>query len=356
MDVKTKEPLAFVNIGVLDKGLGTVSDEGGRFHLDLDASRIADNDLIQFSFLGYASQSVSVSDVPLDQEGYVDVFMEPAPMELDEAVVSSSLPVPISESVGYKNYGELIFGYWKDDKALGGEMATLIKVNEAKRQLKQLQFKVFRNLADSVLVRVNFYGPDPKNGAPGQHLNRSGKEVFQILSGKDKDVVIDLTPFDIFVHNDFFVSLELLKVHGEGQFELALAGADNHSPTYKRYVSQDKWKTLGAIPIALSLQTDVYVSQAKAQRHQKKVERVRARKRMVSGFTIHRGQMVGNVNVLNRRTGESVQSDDRGRYELHAKRNDILYFTKEGYQRLFVEIQKEDFVNAPMKKENGTSP
>jgi hypothetical protein len=39
VDALTKEPLPFVNIGLVNENIGTVSDEQGYFILELDAER-----------------------------------------------------------------------------------------------------------------------------------------------------------------------------------------------------------------------------------------------------------------------------------------------------------------------------
>ena len=40
VDANTKEPLAYVNIGVQEAGIGTVSDEEGLFHMYLEQDKI----------------------------------------------------------------------------------------------------------------------------------------------------------------------------------------------------------------------------------------------------------------------------------------------------------------------------
>ncbi len=45
VDANTKEPLAYVNIGVQEAGIGTVSDEEGLFHMYLEQDKIESNSL-----------------------------------------------------------------------------------------------------------------------------------------------------------------------------------------------------------------------------------------------------------------------------------------------------------------------
>ncbi|MDO6471923.1 carboxypeptidase-like regulatory domain-containing protein [Maribacter sp. 1_MG-2023] len=62
VDKTTKQPLPFVNIGVVGKGMGTVSDENGLFYLYLDEMKIQNTDIVQFSSLGYQTIEMSVSN------------------------------------------------------------------------------------------------------------------------------------------------------------------------------------------------------------------------------------------------------------------------------------------------------
>ena len=55
IDSVSKEPLAYVNIGIVDYNLGTVSDENGKFELIIKTS---DQDLlIRYSYIGYTSKT-----------------------------------------------------------------------------------------------------------------------------------------------------------------------------------------------------------------------------------------------------------------------------------------------------------
>ena len=52
-DANTLEPLTYVNICILGKGVGTVTDEEGLFYLAIDTSKFEKEDVIQISSLGY---------------------------------------------------------------------------------------------------------------------------------------------------------------------------------------------------------------------------------------------------------------------------------------------------------------
>ena len=68
--------------------------------------------------------------------------MQPTIVALDEVVVSNKGERFITDFVGYKNFGEKTFGYWKDNKALGGELATCILAKKGIRKLDRFNFEV----------------------------------------------------------------------------------------------------------------------------------------------------------------------------------------------------------------------
>lgn len=59
-DNKSKEPISFVNIGILGENFGTVSDEEGRFNLELKDK--FNNDILRLSCIEYEDLNIIISD------------------------------------------------------------------------------------------------------------------------------------------------------------------------------------------------------------------------------------------------------------------------------------------------------
>lgn len=55
------------------------------------------------------------------------------------------------------------------------------------------------------------------------------------------------------------------------------------------------------------------------------------------------GYQLQNVTVLNLRTNQTSQSDERGNFVISAVNNDILRFVKDGYERVTRSLQEENF-------------
>ncbi|WP_350286033.1 carboxypeptidase-like regulatory domain-containing protein [uncultured Croceitalea sp.] len=271
LDSETNLPLPYVNIGIVDKGIGTVSDEKGLFHFDLSSAKISDIDEILFSVMGYESLLIPVKNITLVYNDYVDVFITPAAFELKEVVVSNKGEWFIKDNIGYRNFGEKNYGYWKDNIALGGELATRIIAKSGLRKLKKFEFEVWHNPSDSLLLRVNIYEDDGKMGRPGTSLNTSGANILCTVNSDDKMVQVDLSPYDVYVKDDFVVSLELLKVYGDKELGLVLSATFNNYGSYRKSSSQDKWEYLSDLNMAYYVASELMVSEKEAQRFELRV-------------------------------------------------------------------------------------
>jgi len=98
--------------------------------------------------------------------------------------------------------------------------------------------------------------------------------------------------------------------------------------------------------MAFYVETSVMVNQKKARRYEAKLAKTKLERNMISGYTLFGGRMISEVAVYNKRTKESTISDEKGRYAIHADKNDILYFTKPGHKTVFIKIGKQQFANA----------
>ena len=349
VDAQTGDIIPYVNIGIVEQGIGTVSDEEGLFHLYFKKNEVEPTAVILFSALGYAPLNIPVAKMPLVYNEYPAFKMTPERVELNEVVVSNKGDRFIPDFVGYKNYGERTFGYWKDQIALGGELATRVVVKSGLRRLEKFQFEVFHNPSDSLLLRVNIYENDGPVGRPKTNLNKSGKNILVTIDNTDKIVWVDLKPFDIYVESDFMVSLELLKVYGDEELGLILAAAFNKYGSYRKYASQDKWEHISDQNMAYYLETQLLVSEKVAQRFEKREAKKKKKIRTISGFTLRKGRMVSGVEVTNTRTKETVFTDENGRYVIAANKRDEVIFKKEGYKMMVLTVGDKPTANVIMK-------
>ncbi len=349
LDSETGEPLPYVNIGVFGKGIGTVSDEEGLFHLPIDKSRLSPSDIVQFSAMGYTTLKKPVSSLEFVYNEYPKIVMQPESVVLNEVIVTNKGAFEISDVVGYQNYGEKTFGYWKDNISLGGELATKIQVKKGVRKLNTLFFEVFANPSDSILVRVNIYETGKSRTTVGKNLNSSNKNILYTIQPNTKLAVVDLTPHSIYVTDDFFVSLELLKVYGDKPIGLVLAAsAEKGTYSLRKFASMDKWERLTQSAMAYHLNTTYY---SDSKRAESKVAKAQKSKQNISGFIFSSRRPLRNVKVTNLTTNQETFSNEKGRYQILGEKDDIITFEGDGYKKMTVILLDKTNINMNLHRE-----
>ena len=245
--------MPYVNIGVLKKGVGTVTNEDGKFSLFFDFRRISKADTLQISSVGYKTIKKAVGDINFKSAKDAVIQMTPDVFGLDEVILS-----PDSEQIRQRKVGYFIgksrkIGYWRGGTSLGAEMVTKIKVTKRPRQLNEFSFKVLKNLSDSLRLRVNVYRGD--TSFPEVKLNR--QNIFYTLTKKFGEATIDLTPYEIYVDDHFSIGLELVNVYGD-RVDLTLSATDDPGMSYRRYASQDGWYRYRSDALAFTVNTTIY--------------------------------------------------------------------------------------------------
>ena len=104
IDKDTKSMISYVNIGIKNKGVGTVSNESGLFNLVL-TENISSNDMIVFSHLGYKTKKYSVSSL-LKGENFIELI--PSITNLEEVIVK--FKEPKAKKIGRKRKGFVYCG------------------------------------------------------------------------------------------------------------------------------------------------------------------------------------------------------------------------------------------------------
>jgi len=197
VDEQTNLPLAYVNIGIVNTSLGTVSDEKGNFRLDFTSQQ----DSLVFSYLGYEKQAFEIKALLLNGK----VKLKPSSVMIEEISISSSnfdKEVVLGER-NEKGRGKSIgFG----NAQLGTELGALIGI-EKETYIKSANFVLNHAKGDSLLLRINFYS----------YVNKTigEKVVSHNIYVKDKQrkgtYTIDLESYEIILDSDILLTVEWLK-------------------------------------------------------------------------------------------------------------------------------------------------
>lgn len=238
---QTDVGIGFVNIGVVGKNIGTVSDQNGKFSIFIDS--IYNNDSVRFSVIGYEPQTFPVrrlNDLP-DKT----LYLNPLEFYLSEIKVVYSKPRDIR--LGYPVLSDALKSGFSDND-LGSELGVIINTKKRVR-LKNLTLNVGTCTYDSVSYRVNIY---QVNGQE-EFKNILTKPIY-ISFSKDNignELTFDLWENSIIVDGDILVSIELFKNLGEGRLLFKTTFFTGY--TYHRKTSQGSWtKSAGTVGLYLT--------------------------------------------------------------------------------------------------------
>ena len=239
----SNEPIPYVNIGIVNKDIGTVSDENGDFELILVlgneyyVNETNEKDSILISSIGFKSQKFAVFDLQRKLKETKNIYLETDTIILNEVVVSSYKNLK-EEVIGktYKSKTEAVF----KDCPLGYEMGTKIKIGKSPTIVKSFNTYIIKNNLGFKKFRLNFYSI--KKGKPSSKL--INKDIIFEISLKEGDFKLDLEEYDIILKEDCIVTIETLDNDKNGDIlnEISFSAKLLSGSMYYRKTSQGKWK------------------------------------------------------------------------------------------------------------------
>lgn len=238
LDAQTRQPVEFANVGIVGKGLGTVTDESGNYTLTIPDSLTGG--IVKLSRIGYKSREMGVRDL----EKNPGLLLEQSSTALAEVAVSAKkLKI---KTVGNVTTTKTVSGGFKRNN-LGAELAVKINIKAPKTQIRKFMIHINTNTLDNPVFRFNVYSVG-QDGKPKDNLLTSNI----VFEPKEKTgmLEVDLLPYSIYVDDDVFIAIEWVKDLGENKglsFSTRLVGG----ATYYRQASQDKWEKIPSIGIGL---------------------------------------------------------------------------------------------------------
>jgi hypothetical protein len=232
VNAHTKAPIPYANVGILNKNIGTVTNDDGTFQLDV--TKLSANDTIRVSYIGYQTFDLVKSQKNTSNETQIRLF----PKEVQIPAVQISNTKSKHVILGNTNKSHSFVGD-ASGVQLGNEFGTLIKVKHP-GLLEQIRFHIVSTTFDSLVFRVNIY--DVVNGYPCHNILK--KPIIIRPAIKTGDVMIDVSEYGINLDEDFVVCLETIKKMGneKSKFYLSIAAVTN--PSFSRPSSQGKWEVV----------------------------------------------------------------------------------------------------------------
>lgn len=242
-DARTGEPLPYVNIGVVKKGIGTVSDENGKFNLPVPEGHSADT--IRISMIGYAALDYTVAGLAKRLHGNSGITMNEQATQLKEIVVTNRKQK--EKLLGNKTQSQGVTAAFTTNK-LGNEVGMIMRIKGSPTLLKTFNASIASDKNPPVKMRLNFY--NVKKGLPNELII---KENIIIEAPRSSGLLtVDLSPYNIMVDDDFFVTLEWIEdAPGRVSFSAALLA----TPIISRGTSQDEWTKTTIAGIGFTVDT-----------------------------------------------------------------------------------------------------
>lgn len=239
LDSLTKQPIEFANIGLVGKGLGTVSDENGAYRLSIPDS--LQEEPVRISIIGY--KAVVFKAKELDKHPVVMLAQNFTPLK-EVAVSAKKARIKIQGNDTRTHRFQA--GFNKNN--LGAELAVKLHIKHPQTHLLKLMFNIAVNNLDTCpLFRINIYREDDK-GFPGE--NMLTQNVIVMPKTRTGMVEVDLTPYAVFTDRDVFIAIEWIKDLGNTRglyFSTRVPG----SATYHRQASQGKWEKANGVGVGL---------------------------------------------------------------------------------------------------------
>ncbi len=244
-DKTSNSHIPYVNIGIVNKNIGTVSDNEGYFKIQI--ADLYNDDSIRLSRVGYKSLQFKVSDFRM-------MIIKDKEIEMEEEVSKLSEVVVTGKREKRKIYGNSTqsrkFRGGFTDSELGNELGIVIKIKKKPTYINAFHAFIVSNTSDSMKFRLNFYSL--KNGVPKDKVIKE-QIVFPITT-KAGQFTFDLTEYEIIMNDDFFISLELIENFGQKSkkrilFSVGFFG----SPFMARVTSQGAWGKYKAVSLGFNV-------------------------------------------------------------------------------------------------------
>jgi hypothetical protein len=244
VDADTKNPIGYVNIGIVGGFKGTVCDNDGSFALNLSEQN--DFDTLRISIIGYYPISFAVGDFKRTFQqnlGGLVIELAKKAIVLKEVMVS---PIEFKEKTeGSKGKLGVVSFETNRDTSLGTEVGTVIKVKKAPAFIRDVNF-VFKGTTydDSILFRINIYAMN--NEHPAETI--LSEPIYVDTNITMGILTVNLEKYNLYVENDFMVALEWLQELGEKELRF---GTGLKGKSFVRVTSQGDWDRfpLGSIGI-----------------------------------------------------------------------------------------------------------
>jgi predicted alpha/beta superfamily hydrolase len=233
LDTELKTALAYVNIGIKNKNIGTSSKQDGSFTIPIPAENL--NDTLTFSIVGYSELNFPIKTILSNNQQYFSL----SPKATELRTVTITAKALVEKKFGIKNEKALV--HFTDGSTSHSdifEIAQLVRLDTILSKITSVNLLINVPRNDSATFRINFYRND--GNGPGTRIIE--KSIIQTKKIDQGWLHFDLSKLNIYMKGEFFVAIEFLpstKATKPIYYEVKLGGS---AKSYVRSNSQGQWK------------------------------------------------------------------------------------------------------------------
>jgi pimeloyl-ACP methyl ester carboxylesterase len=245
VDEKNRQALAFVNVGIRNRNIGTVSAQDGQFRLKVYPELRSDS--LLFSMAGYQSRVVSIPDI-LNGPKPVTISLKEKISELKEVTISSKAMK--TEIKGNTTTSDFI-SVGLPLKFLGSETGIRLHLGRKPVWLKSFSFNISDNRLDTAVFRLNIY--NIKHGAPFENILH--QSILVPVGKQTGKYTLDLKSYKLILDGEVLVSLEWIQgsSKSKGNGVIFLSAGFLNSATWHRLTSQADWKKATGLGVGFNV-------------------------------------------------------------------------------------------------------
>lgn len=244
-DAQTLLPIEFVEVGILNKNIGTISDIDGRYNIDLNSAN--NTDTLRFSHPSFEPIEILLSTYKENPDK--DIRLNPKEDNIETIIVD------------HRKFKQQVLGnVYQNKKYQGGFIGNIkgfecgVLLSIPKRAILQ---KLIINIADcaydEIYFRVNIYKQIGKNKF--ENILSDPIYIKQSIVTNEKELNINLSSHYVHVDGNTLVTLQQIAYLGQGQL-LFPGSAFKGSASYYRTSSQGRW---AKTPMKLSFRVESLV-------------------------------------------------------------------------------------------------
>lgn len=245
IDSKSDQPISFVNIGIIGKNIGTVSDTNGNFQLSV--SNGLDNDTLKFSIVSYKSVAYNLGDIRKSPLSNI-IEMDERIINLEEVIILDRGNNPIEMGIKKRDcYPIPLYKKAKSDipfpqKGYRHEIGTLF-LNDKSLILDSVQLNISICEPDTLELRLNVYSFEDK-----KIKNMLSQPIYLSIE-KERALnspTIRLEHLQLEINADFLITIENYKRIEDNSIRILanLKSKGKDYPTYYRSNTQSNWTVL----------------------------------------------------------------------------------------------------------------